>query len=62
MCDHCGDLNRTVLMLGFLVMYAEQPDHDEQFADVVGGALAMSLPLDDAASTYGLPPEPGSER
>ncbi|MER7171738.1 hypothetical protein [Streptomyces mesophilus] len=55
-------MNRTVLMLGFLVAYAEQPGHDEEFADVVGGALAMSLPLDSARPYLGLPPESGSEQ
>ncbi|WP_372350198.1 hypothetical protein [Streptomyces sp. KL116D] len=61
MCASCEDLNRTVLMLGFLVQYAEHPLADQHFADVVGSALALSLPLDEASSLYRLPPTNGSE-
>ncbi|MET7696743.1 hypothetical protein [Streptomyces sp. NPDC005485] len=63
MCASCEDLNRTVLMLGFLVQYAEHPRADQHFADVVGGALALSLPLDEASTLYRLPPatDPESE-
>ncbi|MFD9487729.1 hypothetical protein ACFWBX_27915 [Streptomyces sp. NPDC059991] len=53
MCAHCQDLNRKVLMLGDLCLYAEQPDADRDFADVVGGALVTSLPLDDVLPGYG---------
>ncbi|MFF4032196.1 hypothetical protein ACFYZ2_21050 [Streptomyces sviceus] len=44
MCARCDDFARTVQMLGFLVLYAEQPGSDLVFADMVGGALAASLP------------------
>ncbi|MCX4672856.1 hypothetical protein OG453_40515 [Streptomyces sp. NBC_01381] len=52
MCANCDDLNRTVLLLGFLCIYAEQPGADQDFADVVGGALASSLPIDSAPTFF----------
>jgi hypothetical protein len=44
MCPNCEDFARTVVMLGQLALYAEMFGADQDFADVVGGALAMSLP------------------
>jgi hypothetical protein len=56
MCEHCEDFHRTVLMLGALALYAESPAADWDFADVVGGALATSLPEPPPGLT---PPGPG---
>ena len=44
MCPLCEDFARTVVMLSQLALYAEMFGADEDFADVVGGALAVSLP------------------
>ncbi|WP_425833609.1 hypothetical protein [Streptomyces fractus] len=59
MCESCQDLNRTVLLLGDLCLYAERPDVDQEFADLVGGALAVSLPPDVVPPLYEPPPESG---
>nr|WP_231627103.1 hypothetical protein [Streptomyces apocyni] len=56
MCWRCEDLNRTVLMLGDLCLYAEHPAADQHFTDIVGAGLALSLPVDIAPPGYGLPP------
>ncbi|WP_306320521.1 MULTISPECIES: hypothetical protein [unclassified Streptomyces] len=61
MCDHCDDFNRTVLMIGDLVLYAEYPGADRDFADVVGGGLALSLPVDGVPPDSGGTERPGSE-
>ncbi|WP_425833036.1 hypothetical protein [Streptomyces fractus] len=61
MCDRCDDFNRTVVMLGDLCLYSERPGVDEEFADVVGGALALSLPADGITPGYGPADEPGRE-
>ncbi|MFE9553661.1 hypothetical protein ACFYOD_09305 [Streptomyces sp. NPDC006703] len=52
-CEGCKDLNRTVLMLGDLALYAHEPGADPVFVEVVGAALAASLPEDTS------PPGPG---
>ncbi|MBD0843269.1 hypothetical protein [Streptomyces sp. TRM68416] len=44
MCPSCDDFARTVMLLGALTLYAERCDADPVFADLVGGALAASLP------------------
>jgi hypothetical protein len=44
MCPNCEDFARTVVLLGQLALYADYFDADQDFADVVGGALAASLP------------------
>ncbi|MFJ9903883.1 hypothetical protein ACIRVK_13425 [Streptomyces sp. NPDC101152] len=44
MCPNCEDFVVTVAMLGQLALYAETPGADLDFADVVGNALALSLP------------------
>lgn len=44
MCEGCKDLNRTVLMLGDVALYAHTPGADPVFIEVVGGSLAASLP------------------
>ncbi|MEV0090213.1 hypothetical protein [Streptomyces sp. NPDC050738] len=63
MCPNCEDLNRTVLMLSDLALYAAHVEADQHFADVVGHALAESLPLDAFdPPLYGIPPgDPGEE-
>ncbi|MFR0356919.1 hypothetical protein [Streptomyces sediminimaris] len=44
MCPDCEDFACTVVMLGQLALYAYTFGADQKFADVVGGALAASLP------------------
>ncbi|WP_203723110.1 MULTISPECIES: hypothetical protein [Streptomyces] len=44
MCRDCEDFARTVLLLGHLAMYAEAPGADATFVEVMGSALAASLP------------------
>ncbi|MGW1869770.1 hypothetical protein ACWCPS_29955 [Streptomyces mauvecolor] len=46
MCTECDDFNHTVLMLGDLALYANEPGADPVFVEVVGTALAASLPSD----------------
>ncbi|MFI1419192.1 hypothetical protein ACH4VX_14575 [Streptomyces sp. NPDC020731] len=44
MCRDCEDFARTVLLLGHLAAYAETPGADATFVEVMGSALATSLP------------------
>ncbi|GGN66857.1 hypothetical protein GCM10011579_038720 [Streptomyces albiflavescens] len=44
MCASSEDFNRTVLMLGDLALYLDQPDVDQAFVGVIGPSLAASLP------------------
>ncbi|QEU93990.1 hypothetical protein [Streptomyces kanamyceticus] len=63
MCDHCDDLDRTVAMLGDLVVYANWPGADEQFVAVIGPSLAASLPTDlpPGSGPIDGPPNSGGE-
>jgi hypothetical protein len=44
MCAHCEDFLRTVSLLGALGLYAEAHGADQDFIDIVGPSLAVSLP------------------
>ncbi|MGW4992241.1 hypothetical protein ACWEQ3_32050 [Streptomyces mirabilis] len=44
MCERFEDFHRTVLLLGSLALYADQPGADDRFIDAVGPSLAASLP------------------
>ncbi|MGW5123816.1 hypothetical protein ACWEQ7_07100 [Streptomyces sp. NPDC004069] len=44
MCPQYEDFHRTVLLLGDIALYAEQPGADFDFIDAVSPALAASLP------------------
>ncbi|WP_406292664.1 hypothetical protein [Streptomyces sp. NBC_00624] len=44
MCPDCEDVARTVLMLGYLALYADGLDADQSFVEAVGPSLAASLP------------------
>ncbi|MFF3888971.1 hypothetical protein [Streptomyces sp. NPDC001914] len=44
MCERFEDYQRTVMLLGSLALYGERSDADGDFVDVVGPALAVSLP------------------
>ncbi|MGW7065982.1 hypothetical protein ACWGII_06230 [Streptomyces sp. NPDC054855] len=61
MCDYCDDFNRTVVMLGDLCLYTERPGAEQEFADVVGSALALSLPEDGTSPGNGPAGESGPE-
>lgn len=62
MCGACDDFNRTVLMIGDLVLYADHPGADRDFADIVGGGLALSLPVDGVPPGFGPPDSGDAER
>lgn len=59
MCHRCEDYYRTVILLQDLVTYLDTRDADRAFADVTGGALAVSLLSGPAAHARRL--NPGQE-
>ncbi|WP_164716037.1 hypothetical protein [Streptomyces sp. WAC 06738] len=52
-CAACDDHARTVELLCDLVAYTTRFDHDREFADLVGWALALSLPISFDAPNLG---------
>lgn len=59
MCPNCEDFARTVLLLGHLALYSDRPDADADFAELVGGSLAASLPNLTAGHNGGDDPADG---
>lgn len=44
MCPDCEDFARTVLLLGQLALYGDEPGADHGFIETVAQSLAASLP------------------